>query len=150
MQERSFDKYYVTSLQSCWNICIWVWVWVCFRGVLSFLRVEVWLFRDDCNNCWEQCKVCTWIFRQLSLTAQENRLHQWIPRPRKYKKLVWLCSCGSVKSCFKDFFASECTGSNVRSRKPWSIKTHSHSKERSFSSSDVTFKCFFMFVGAGG
>ena len=28
MQERSFDKYYVTFLQSCWNICIWVWVWV--------------------------------------------------------------------------------------------------------------------------
>ena len=23
MQERSFDKYYVTFLQSCWNICIW-------------------------------------------------------------------------------------------------------------------------------
>ena len=28
MQERSFDKYYVTFLLSCWNICIWVWVWV--------------------------------------------------------------------------------------------------------------------------
>ena len=50
----------------------------------------------------------------------------------------------------KTFFASGCTGSNVRSRKPWSIKTHSHSKEARFCSSDVALKCFYMFVGAAG
>ena len=78
------SKYYVTFLQSCWNICIWVCV---------FQRwIETWSWKSLCNPTHARaqgCTSCETIYRNGDIPGKVYTKHVWSNCSR-----IRNCECG--------------------------------------------------------